>query len=193
MYEYLHGTVVRKEGATVVLDVGGVGYRCRVPLTAARKLPGAGAEARVWVHARTTDEQITLYGFASREERDLFETIVETVPALGPSRALSILSGMSAEELLRAVEKGDVQLLRRTKGIGEKLASRLVLELRGRLPRLIPGNTAGESSIIQEATVALVSLGYARREADEAVTRALKSLGSSPKLEELIKRSLEHA
>jgi len=193
MFDYLRGTLVRKDGTTVVLDVGGAAYRCRVPLTAARKLPEPGAEARVWVHARMGEEQITLYGFATREERDLFETIVETVPALGPSRALSILSGMSAEELLRAVEKGDVQLLKRTKGIGEKLASRLVLELRGRLPRLIPGNTAGESSIIQEATVALVSLGYARREADEAVTRALKSLGSSPKLEELIKRSLEHA
>lgn len=193
MYEYLRGTLVRKEGATVVLEIGGVAYRCRVPLAGAARLPGPGQAATLWIHARMSDEQIVLYGFPSREDRDLFETIVETVPSLGPARALSILSGLGADELRRAVEKGDVQLLRRTKGIGEKLASRLVLELRGRLPSSIPGNTAGESSIIQEATVALMSLGYARREADEAITRALKSMSGPPKLEELIKRSLEHA
>jgi Holliday junction DNA helicase RuvA len=192
MYEYLRGTLARKEGATVVVDVGGVAYRCRIPLTAAPRLPESG-QVTLWIHARMSDEQIVMYGFPSKEERDLFETIVETVPALGPARALSILSGIGADELRRAVDKGDVQLLRRTKGIGEKLASRLILELRGRLPQTIPGNNAGDASIIQEATVALMSLGYGRREADEAVTRALKSMGGPPKLEELIKRSLEHA
>lgn len=193
MYEYLRGTLIRKEGATVVLEVGGVAYRCRVPLSASGRFPGPGESATVWIHARMSEEQIVLFGFPTREDRDLFETIVETVPALGPARALSILSGIGGDELRRAVEKGDVQLLRRTKGIGEKLASRLILELRGRLPQSIPGNTAGDSSIIQEATVALMSLGYARREADEAITRALKSIAGPPKLEELIKRSLEHA
>jgi Holliday junction DNA helicase RuvA len=193
VYEYLRGTLVRRDGASVVIEVGGVAYRCLVPLPTAAKLPDPGSEVRLWTHGRLSEEQLVLYGFASMDERDLFETIVDSVPNLGPRRALAVLSNIPAEELLKAVESGDVQQLKRTKGIGEKLASRLVLELRGRLPQFLPGNTAGDSSVIREATVALQSLGYNRREADAAVTRGLKKAGPKPKLEELIKRSLEHA
>lgn len=192
MFEYLKGTLVRKDATSIVVEVGGIAYRCLVPV------PDLGrfreGEVLVWTHARVTEEEFVLYGFATREARSLFETMIAAVPSLGPKRALAILSNIDSQELLEAVDRGDVALLKRIKGIGEKLAGRLVLELRGRLPRRRP-ETPGDASsdILREAALALVSLGYGRKEADNAVLRAWKEMGTDARLEDLIRRSLEHA
>lgn len=188
MFEYLSGEIAARRDGVIVLDVGGVGYRIEVPASAMRVLPESGC-VRLWVVSRISQERIELFGFPTAQERDLFETMVETIPALGPRKAIRILSEISVAELLEAVRRGDGERLKNVKGIGEKLAGRLVMELRGRLPSVGESGAEG-SSHIREAVLALVSLGYGRSEAENAVGRTVREGGSGLSLEELVKRSL---
>lgn len=187
MFEYLKGELVLKRPTHVVIDVNGVGYRVQVPATTSRALPERGP-VKIWTYSRISEEELRLFGFATEEERNLFELIVESVPMLGPSKALLIFSNISGEQLLSAVKKGDVGLLKRIKGIGDKLATRMIVELRGKLPAASGPEPA---SIVNEAILGLVSLGYTRQEAAAAVEKAAKEADGAS-LEELIKRSLQY-
>jgi Holliday junction DNA helicase RuvA len=191
MFEYLRGQLVSKDPAHCVVEVAGVAYRVLIPLSTYRNLPERGP-VQIWIYSRITEVQMCLFGFISQQERDLFSTMVDTVPALGPRRALQILSGMTAQELLQCVRSGEIGRLTRTKGIGEKLAGRLILELRGKLPARAEESSGQSTSVFNEAVLALVSLGFNRKEAEVAVERAEKGAGPKVRLEELIKRSLEH-
>jgi Holliday junction DNA helicase RuvA len=191
MFEYLRGDLRARHPTRCVVDVGGVAYRVSIPLSTYRALPSEGV-VQVWIYTRFSEEQLELFGFVSEEERDLFATMVDTVPSLGPRRALGILSSMTAKELLECVHLGEIGRLRGTKGIGDKLASRLILELRGKLPEKLEGGGSPVSSVFSEAVLALVSLGYARKEAEDAVAKARRQIGGEGRLEDLIKRSLEH-
>lgn len=187
MFEYLRGELVLKRPGYVVVEVNGVGYRVQVPATTLRALPERG-EVKVWTYSRITEEELRLFGFAAPEERDLFALIVESVPMLGPSKALLIFSNISGEQLLSAVRKGDVGLLKRIKGIGDKLATRMIVELRGKLPA---ASGPEPTSIVNEAILGLVALGYSRQEAAAAVEKAAKE-AEDASLEDLIKRSLQY-
>jgi Holliday junction DNA helicase RuvA len=173
-----------------VIDVGGVGYRVEIPLSTYEKLPREGV-VKLFTFLRVSDDDLRLYGFFTEHERELFLKLVDGVQQLGPAKAIAILSSVSPAALAKAIDDEDVAFLRNIKGIGEKIAHRLIIELKGKLPSAA-GNDGGDSSTSKDAVAALVTLGYDRRQAEEAVRRALKDLKGAASVEDVIKRSLTH-
>ena len=190
MFDFLSGRLAVRKPSYAVVDVGGVGYRVEIPLSTFEKLPKEGA-VKLYTYLRVSDDDLRLYGFATEGEREIFLKLVESVQQLGPAKAVAILSSVTPEDLRRAIEAGDVGFLKNIRGSGEKIANRLVVELRGKLPEAA-GKGAETSSLTKDAVGALVHLGYDRRQAEEAVRRAQKDLGREAAIEDVIKRSLAH-
>lgn len=190
MYDFLSGRLAVRKPDHAVLDVNGVGYRVDIPLSTFEKLPREGV-VKLYTFLRVSDDDLRLYGFLTEREREIFLKLVEGVQQLGPAKALSILSSVSPEALSRAIEEEDVAFLKNIKGIGEKIAHRLIVELKGKLPSGA-GKDDGGPSTSKDAVGALVALGYDRRQAEEAVRRALKDIKGDASVEEVIKRSLTH-
>ncbi|HZM01273.1 MAG TPA: Holliday junction branch migration protein RuvA, partial [Planctomycetota bacterium] len=140
MYDFIRGRLSQRGPDEVVLDVGGLGYELAVSGATAGRLPAAGSEVTLFVHDRLKDERLVLYGFASREERQLFLKLL-TVSRIGPGIALSLLSALEPGPLVAAVDGGDVATLSRVRGVGRRTAERLCVELKGRLDGLpaLPG------------------------------------------------------
>lgn len=190
MFEFLKGRLAVKKPNYVVIDVGGVGYRAEVSLATFEALPAEGQGATLFTVLRTTDDAMVLYGFGTAGERALFLRLVESVAGLGPKKALAILSSAGPAKLAEAVEQGDVAALKRVKGIGDKLANRLVVELKGQLPSEDRGGATGAE---EDALAALVGLGYGRSEAEEAVHKAAKGLQPERRTaDELVRAALQH-
>lgn len=193
MYAYISGQLVSKKPDHVVVETGGVGYRIEIPLSTYEKLAREGA-VRIFTYLKVAEDVHKLFGFATERERDMFLRLIEHVSQLGPAKAIAILSGIGVDELVKAIDEADVGALKRVKGIGEKLANRLVVELKGKLPDTVAaGKGADVTSMVRDAVQALVALGYERPEAEKVVRRAQKDLPPGAPLEELIRRSLSHA
>jgi len=190
VYDFLSGRIAVRKPEYAVLDVNGVGYRVEIPLSTYEKLPREGV-VKLFTFLKVSDDDLRLFGFATEREREIFLKLVDTVQQLGPSKAIAILSSVSPEALSRAIEDEDVAFLKAIKGIGEKIAHRLIVELKGKLPSGA-GKGAEDSSTSKDAVGALVTLGYDRRQAEEAVRKALKDLKGEAPVEEVIKRSLTH-
>jgi holliday junction DNA helicase RuvA len=190
VFEYLNGRLAVRKPSYAVVDVGGVGYRVEIPLSTYEKLPREGA-VKLFTYLKVSEDAHKLYGFATEREREIFLKLVDSVQQLGPSKAVAILSSAGPEELVRAIEEGDVGYLKNIKGIGDKIANRLIVELRGKLPEAA-GKGSGDASLTKDGVGALIALGYDRRQAEDAVRRAQKELGPDAPVEDVIKRSLQH-
>ena len=190
MFDFLSGRLAARKPAYAVLDVNGVGYRVEITLSTFERLPREGS-VKLFTYLKVSDDDLRLYGFLSEREREVFLKLVEGVQQLGPAKAIGILSSASPEELMRAIEEGDVNFLKRIKGVGEKIANRLVVELKGKLPPEA-GMGSEAASKNDEAVRAMMSLGYDRKPAEEAVRRALKDLGEKSSVEDVIRRSLQN-
>lgn len=190
MYDFLSGRIAVRKPSHAVIDVGGVGYRVEIPLSTYEKMPREGT-VRLFTYLKVSDDDLRLFGFFTEHEREIFLRLIEGVQQLGPAKAIVILSSVSADQLSRAIDEEDVGFLKNIKGIGEKIAHRLIVELKGKLPGSA-GKDAGDPSTSKDAVSALVSLGYDRRQAEEAVRRALKDLKGEASVEDVIKRSLTH-
>lgn len=184
MIAFLEGTVAEKSGGRVVVAVNGTGYDVMVPASTAGKLPPVGKPVRVFTRLHVRDDAMVLYGFASQDERSLFDLLV-TVNGVGPKVALSFLSVLSPEALRRAVAAGDVAALTLVPGVGKKVAQRVLLDLKDRL--------AGDVLVIEGPLVdvreALLALGLSAQEASEAMS-ALPANGDRP-VEELLREALQ--
>ena len=187
MYEYLSGQLTLRKPGVAVIDVAGVGYRVEISLSTYRKLPREGS-VKLLTYLKVAEDDLRIYGFATQQERELFLRLM-AVQSLGPSKAIAILSSVEAEELARAIEEGDVSLLQSVKGVGESIAKRLVVELKGKLPS-DEGLDGEDTSLSKDAVEALVRLGYDRRLSADAVRRARRDLGDGVSVEEVIRRSL---
>jgi len=182
----LRGELAELGEDRVCLDVGGVGYDVAVPT---RVLAGLrlGETLTLHVHTHVREDAILLFGFASPREKDTFERLL-TVSGIGPKLALACLSGMSAEDLGRAVNGNDVRALSSVPGVGKKTAERMVLELRGKLTlvpvaggTVAPQPTAAAPAGSDALALALAQLGYKRTEIDAVSTRVAEAgLGESP-------------
>jgi Holliday junction DNA helicase RuvA len=163
----LKGVVAERGPDWLIVDVNGVGYLVHGP---AGTVAGAraGAEIALHTHLAVREDGMTLYGFATSEERGLFQTLV-AVSGVGPKVALALLSLMPADELSYAIASGNVAALARAPGVGQKLASRIVLELRGKLVAEAPAALPGDES---DVVAALMGLGYTQAEAMEAVAKS---------------------
>lgn len=169
MFDWLHGTLEEKKPTHVVLNVGGHGYRIEVPFSTYKAI-NAGEQVKLFTHLRISEEAIKIFGFKTEKEREIFLQLTQTVPLLGPVKAIGILSNLSTEEFLKIVDKGDVSRLKTIKGIGEKLATRIIVELKSKIPE-IEGKKDRLSSNMKDAVDALVTLGYTRKEAIESVQK----------------------
>lgn len=190
MYDHLRGRLSARKPNYLVIDAGGVGYRVDIPLSTYEAIPTSG-DVLVYTYLKVAEDAMRLYGFATERERDLFRRLVEGVTGLGPARAIAILSNVGISDLQRAIEEGDAGALKRVKGIGDKLASRLIVELKGRLPdEMAAGKGSEAASLEKDATSALVALGYDPGQAGQAVRKARRDLGADARVEEVIRRSL---
>jgi Holliday junction DNA helicase RuvA len=181
----LKGILISKSATNVLLDVSGVGYQVSVPLNALPELPETGNEAFLYVYTHVREDAIQLFGFLSQEEKRIFTTLL-SISGIGPRVALNIISGISHDDFLKAVEAEDITLLTRVPGLGKKTAHRIVLELKGKLPRL----EKPADRLFDDALSALVNLGYRKTEALEALEKARKSGGGD--IESLLRESLKY-
>jgi Holliday junction DNA helicase RuvA len=178
-----------------ILDVGGVGYLVHCPASTLSKL-SAGASASLMIETKVSEDAIRLYGFAAAEEREWFR-LLQTVQNVGARVALNVLSALSSRELERAVALGDKAAIGRAQGVGPKLATRIVTELKDKAPAMmLRGHAeAGAVAVLAprgpeaDAVAALVKLGYSQSQAAEAVARSVRDLGEAP-VDALIRESL---
>lgn len=188
MFAHLTGRLAEVGPDEVVLDVGGVGYGLSVSGATASRLPALGEQVTLFAHHVVRDERMVLFGFASREERELFLALCG-VSKIGPSTALSLLSALEPGRLAEAVESGDIGLLGKVKGIGKRTAERLCVELRGRLAleSSLPGAVTDRAAAV---AAALTALGFPRKQAALAAVNVTAGADASVPLDELVKRGL---
>lgn len=193
----IKGIVLEATPLQVVLDAGGLGYEVNIPVTTAEKVPAIGKKCSLFVHSVYREDSATLYGFATREDRDFFRLLVEKVSGIGPKIGISILSRMSVELLRSAIASSDVALLSKCPGIGKKTAERIVIELKDKVGLI--GTTsnsssaatgAAEPSHFQDAVAGLMILGYKPAEADKLTRKAASQLAADASVEALIKTAL---
>ena len=169
MIARLKGKLESLGGDGAVIDVGGIGFRVYMPTSTLSTLGAIGKEVKMYTHLHLREDNVTLYGFASTGELELFRVLIN-VSGLGPKLALAILSAMDIESLTAAIATGNADLLTGIPGIGKKMANRLVLELKDKLS--IGWAIAPMAQIAQEnadVLAALTSLGYSLSEATQAV------------------------
>jgi len=187
MISSLHGKVEAMGSDFAVVNVGGIGFQTYMP-TSTLSTMAAGKEVQLYTHLHLREDNATLYGFASADELALFQTLIG-VTGLGPKLALAMLSGMSVEQLVTAIATGSTDLLTVIPGIGKKVASRIVLELKEKIGA--GWITTPATQLAQENTdvlAALTSLGYSAAEATKAV--ATLPAASDLSLEEKIRLAL---
>lgn len=178
MIAHLRGTLLSKHPNQAVVETAGVGYDVTISVPTFSDLPAIGAEVQLHVHTHVREDALALYGFLRAAEKALFEKLI-TVSGIGPKLAITILSGMAADEMVGAIRGNDVARLTRIPGIGKKTAERMVLELRDKLPPAgqAPTPTAPAMNATEEDVLsALVNLGYQRA----AVEKVLAAEANSP-------------
>ena len=178
MIAHLSGRLLEKHANRAVLEVNGVGYELAISVPTYSALPGAGSEAALHVHTHVREDALALFGFATRDEKRLFERLL-AVSGIGPKLAITILSGMEADALVAALRANDVARLTRIPGIGRKTAERMVLELRDKLDAFAAsGEAVAPGGVEEEVVSALVNLGYQRPAAERALAAAAKNGGA---------------
>jgi holliday junction DNA helicase RuvA len=198
MYEFLEGEVSQISPTHLVIESGGIGYLANISLYTYEKLRPQ-KRVRVFTHLAFKIENqapagMVLYGFAEPDEREMFRLLI-SVSGVGNNIAMLMLSSLQPDDLSSAILNGNVSLLKAVKGIGEKTAQRIVLELRDRLGGKQMRRSGQMSAIVlsaqEEAAEALVALGFQRAAAEKALARAVKEVGSNQPVESLIKHSLK--
>jgi len=200
MIERLRGTIISKQAPEVIIDVGGVGYEVRVPMTTIYQLPGVGEETVVLTHFVVREDAQQLYGFVREIDRRLFRDLIK-VNGVGPKLALAILSGMDTEQFADCLNRNDVNALVALPGVGKKTGERLLVEMRDKagqwLSDMLPGggSAAPSSNVVSdmrdEAEQALVALGYKPTEASRLISAIVsEDIDSS---EGLIRAALQSA
>src|SRR5271156_5582354 len=187
----LRGKLIDKRPNQVLLEVGGVGYVVQIPLSTFTSLAALHSENTLLIHTHVREDQFSLYGFLTAREKHCFELLI-SASGVGPSLALKILSGMSLDELIPAIRKGDLAQLVRIPGVGRKTAERMVVELRDKLAAVdVPdaGKPATRSQLESDVSSALVNLGYDERTVESAIAKSRSTVGND--FESLLRASLQ--
>jgi Holliday junction DNA helicase RuvA len=196
MIAALRGTILHKSLEGIVIDVGGVGYRVLMSLSAYARLPGEGSEVSLLVHTSVRENDITLFGFLTADERRAFLDLIG-ISGIGPKVALALLSGITPGELDDAVLAGDISRLMSVPGVGKKTAERIPLELREKIEKrrgTENGHPTGAARLgVGDVIDALVQLGYPRTQAERVVREASRgeSAGDASNVESLLKNALK--
>ncbi len=200
MIAHLSGTLLSKQATSVILDVAGVGYEVSIPLSTFYELedPGSNVQLRIYTHVR--EDALQLYGFKTARERELFLRLI-SVSGIGPKLGITLLSGMSADEMITSIRNNNLAKLTLIPGVGRKTAERLVMELRDKVASLSAGvdedlgvrsdaaAVPTEDSMRADALSALLNLGYQRNAAEKAVAASLSEDGEVS-VESILRSSL---
>lgn len=191
MISFLMGIIEEKNENSVIINVNGVGFNINISSNTFSSLPLVGESTKIFTYMSVREDDISLYGFSSIEERNLFNKLI-TVTGIGPKMALGILSGLSLSDLIIAIIKEDSKLLSKIKGLGKKTAERLCLELKDKLSPISSQETSNfeidyNEDAVQMATDTLISLGISKNEA-YMLARANATKDSTA--EEIISKSL---
>ncbi|MCK4284205.1 MAG: Holliday junction branch migration protein RuvA [Candidatus Brocadiae bacterium] len=191
MIDFLQGKLVSKSPGSVTVQVGGIGLRVRVPLSTYEALPGVGRQAVLLTHLHVREDELSLYGFATELERDLFKMLLG-VSKIGPVVAMGVLSSCLPAQFKRYILDEDVDALRTmVKGIGTKTARRLIVELQGAMKHLaVEPLAAPAGQAARDAVQALVALGESRVAAERSVQAALEKLGPDADRQKLMEEAL---
>jgi Holliday junction DNA helicase RuvA len=182
MIAHLRGKLLAKYPNQAIVETSGVGYDVTISVPTFSDLPALGAEIALHIHTHVREDIIALYGFLRPSEKLLFEKLI-TVSGIGPKLAITILSGMPADEMVRAIRGNDIARLTRIPGIGKKTAERMVLELRDKLPETGPSSTPvapAMNATEEDVLSALVNLGYQRAAAEKALAATAKEGEGKP-------------
>jgi Holliday junction DNA helicase RuvA len=177
MIAHLRGKLLAKHPNQAIVETAGVGYDVTISIPTFSELPGIGGDVALHVHTHVREDALALYGFLRSTEKTLFEKLI-TVSGIGPKLAITILSGMPADEMVNAIRGNDIARLTRIPGIGKKTAERMVLELRDKLPVEKHGEIAAIpvlSAVEEDVLSALVNLGYQRAAAEKVLNSISKS------------------
>ncbi|MDX1638408.1 MAG: Holliday junction branch migration protein RuvA [Balneolaceae bacterium] len=198
MIAYLNGSLAAKTTEYAIIDLHGVGYEVEISTQTLQQLPDIGEKVKLLVYHHFTDNDQRLFGFATPDEKELFELLI-TVKGVGPKLGLTILSGLPAPQIISALAQSDKSALTQITGIGKKTADRMILELKDKIGDLSMGIPDGmaesqgasiSGNLKEEAVSALESLGFRKREAEKAVTQAVGENGSFDDLQQLVKQAL---
>ena len=197
MLSHLNGILEHKEADHIVVDVANVGYHVTVPASTIHRLPEVSQEMKIFIHQVVREDDISLYGFLTKEERNLFRILLK-VNGVGPKAAISIIGAFSLDKLVTAITKGHVVMITSVPGVGRKTAQKIVIELKEKVSKSfdVAGSSSadsnifkGESQEVQDAITALVALGYTVREAKSMIAKLdSKILGGGTEL--IIKHAL---
>jgi Holliday junction DNA helicase RuvA len=194
MISHLNGILEHIDKNHVVVDVNGVGYKVFLPTAALAHLPKVGEKMKLFTYQVVREDDLSLYGFLTKEERSLF-TLLLTVNGIGPKVSLSILSAYPLDKIVSAITQGNATLISSIPGIGSKTAQKLIIELREKVakayaikPSEMTGGLPGNEVIISDAISALIALGYSPKEARESILRLGEANLTS--VEEIVKQAL---
>jgi Holliday junction DNA helicase RuvA len=198
MYAYIKGKLEYKGNDYIIIEAGGIGYRINTALSTLEAIGPAGGEARVYTHLYVREDIMCLYGFSSQEELGMFELLI-SVSGVGPKAAISVLSSIAPSKFGLAVITDDTRTLTRAQGIGNKMAQRIILELKDKMKKEqllqvnsglkdIKNGQSDQSSAVSEAVSALMVLGYSIPDANRAV---LAVYSENMELEAIIKSALK--
>ena len=191
MIAHLRGTLLNKHPNQVVVETAGVGYEVNISVPTFSELPANGTEVALHIHTHVREDVIALYGFLRPAEKVLFEKLM-TVSGIGAKLAITILSGMAADEMAAAIRSNDLARLTKIPGIGKKTAERMVLELRDKLPQATGTSTPAVptmSAMEEDVLSALVNLGYQRAVAEKALASIVKN-GKSGSFDAMFREAL---
>ena len=177
MIAHLRGKLLAKHPNQAIVETGGVGYDVTITVPTFSDLPAVGSEVALHVHTHVREDALALYGFLRLSEKILFEKLI-TVSGIGPKLAITILSGMPADEMVGAIRGNDVARLTCIPGIGKKTAECMVLELRDKLPQAVPSTVTAAppmSATEEDVLSALLNLGYQRAAAEKALEISVKN------------------
>lgn len=197
MIDYIKGTPTELTPTTAIIDCNGIGYELNISLTTFSAIQGKKEDIKLFVQEQIREDAWTLYGFSTRSEREMFRTLT-AVSGVGAATARMILSALSPQELVAAIEQGKTAALKSIKGVGPRTAARLIVELKDRLPELdglpaginITGKAATHSVAAEEAIAALTMLGFPSSNASRVVNELDKQHPDTP-TEVLVKLALK--
>jgi Holliday junction DNA helicase RuvA len=181
----LNGKLISRKPGNTIIDVNGVGYIVSLSLNSLSQLPAEGSTVFVHIHTYVREDSIQLFGFINEEEKKIFTTLIN-ISGIGPKVALNILSGIPTDKFIEAVETENVALLNRIPGVGKKTASRLILELKEKLP----SSTEKKDAVYEDVLSALVNLGYKKTQASAAIDKIYAD--GEKDIETLLKETLKY-
>lgn len=197
MIAHLSGKLLEKQANSVIIDVGGVGYEVTIPLSTFYELGEAGSQVELRIFTHVREDALQLFGFKTARERDLYLKLI-SVQGIGAKSGITMLSGMSADEIIAAIRTDNLARLTSIPGVGRKTAERLVIELRDKVGELAAGATAaaasgdtiGADEAYDDALSALVNLGYQRNAAEKALQQ-VRNEGTEPSVQKLLRQALQ--